>query len=215
MPLRATVALDALLTIVNWPVYVPAVAGSNCTSSVSDCPGVSVAGNDAPDTENPVPLKLADFTVTAAVPVEVSVKGWDAGSFNGMLPKLIDVAFTPNPAVPAAGETVMQKLVDTPPAFAVMVATCVVVTALTVALKPVVSALALTVTSLGTFTAELLLVRLTSTLLDVFAERYTEHASVPAVLKVLLPHDTRLGTGDADAAAAPASNVRNDSVYAK
>ena len=165
--------------------------------------------------ENPVPLKLIDFTVTARVPVEVSVNGCDTGAFKATLPKPIDVAFTPNAAVPCAGERVTEKLVDTPPALAVMVATSVVFTVLTFASKPVVSPSDLTVTSLGTVTAGLLLFRVTDSLLGVFAERYTEHASVPAVLKALLPHDTRLSTGVAEAATAPANNAKNGSVYAK
>src|SRR5258707_8151899 len=78
VPLRLTTAVllvDESLWIVNCPEAAPAVAGSNCTFSVTDCPGFKVTGKVAPDTVKPVPVNVAELMVTGAVPVEVSVTG--------------------------------------------------------------------------------------------------------------------------------------------
>jgi hypothetical protein len=77
---------------------------------------------------------------------------------------------------------VMLNVVDTPPATAVIVATCVVATLATVAVNPAVIASGLTATPPGTLTAGLLLVRVTRNLLLVVDVRYTEQASVDAPL---------------------------------
>jgi hypothetical protein len=47
--------------------------GSNCTLSVAAWPGVSVTGKVAPETVKSVPVRVAEFTVTAVVPVDVKV----------------------------------------------------------------------------------------------------------------------------------------------
>ena len=76
LPLRSTVAVlpvDELLLIVNVPVAELAAVGANCTCSVTDCCGLSVTGNVAPDTVYPVPLIPAEFTVNAEVPLDVIV----------------------------------------------------------------------------------------------------------------------------------------------
>ncbi len=65
--------------IVTWPVAAPAVAGSNCRFRVTDWLGFKVTGKVAPDMLKPVPVSVAEFTVTDAVPVEVRVKDWVAG----------------------------------------------------------------------------------------------------------------------------------------
>ena len=215
-PLSATVAVEALLAIASWPENDPAVVGSNRTSRVSDCPGFSVAGRAAPEAENPVPLTVAEFTVTGAVPVELSVNACVAAVFSATLPNPIEVAFGLSFAAPVAGETVMMYVVDALPALAVMVATCVVVTAATVALNPVVIAPGLTVTALGTDTAGLLLARVTGYLPFVAVVRYTEQASVAAALKVLLVHEMRLRAGvlcAAEAAAVVTSNARRVRIF--
>ena len=84
------------------PVSVTAVGGSNCTCHVIATPGFSVTGNVAPDTENPVPVRLAPFTVTAAVPVDVKVRFSVAAVPTGSLPKFKLVALSFNVGVPAA-----------------------------------------------------------------------------------------------------------------
>ena len=76
VPVRAitTVPLLAeLLETVIVPVCAPTVPGSKLTRNVTDCPGFSVAGNVAPDIEKSVPASVAEFTVSGAVPFEVSV----------------------------------------------------------------------------------------------------------------------------------------------
>ena len=216
VPLSITVAVEALLAIASWPENDPAVVGSNFTSRVSDCPGFSVAGRATPATENPVPLTVAELTVTGAVPVELRVSACVAGVFSATLPNPIEVEFRLSFAAPAAGETVMVYVVVSLPALAVMVATCVVVTAVTVALKPVVVAPGLTVTAPGTDTAGLLLARVTGYLPFVAVVRYTEQASVAAALKVLLWHEMRLRAGvvcAAEAAAVAPSNARSVRIF--
>ncbi len=76
MPLRLTVAVafvDELLLTVSLPVTAPVAVGANLTLSVIACFGLRVTGKVAPLTLNPVPLMVAELTVTAPVPVEVSV----------------------------------------------------------------------------------------------------------------------------------------------
>jgi hypothetical protein len=75
VPLNATAIFPEveLLLIVNCPVAAPAAPGMNCTCNVIDWPGLSITGNSAPTILNPLPVTLAAFTVTAAVPVEVNV----------------------------------------------------------------------------------------------------------------------------------------------
>lgn len=186
-PLRDTVSdgsVGALLFTINLPVYDPVAAGSNCTFSVSDFPGFNTAGSVAPETEKPVPLTLAEFTVTGVVPVELSITGCDTAVFTSTLPNPSDVPFTVRAAVPAdvEGEMVMLNAVDAPCATAVIVATCVVATLATVALNPAVIAPDRTTTLLGTVTAGLLLVRVTWNHLLLVDVRYTEQGSVDAAL---------------------------------
>ncbi len=54
----------------------------------------------APDIEKPVPDNVAEFTVTAAVPVEVSVTDCVAGVLSTTLPKARLVALTLKVEVP-------------------------------------------------------------------------------------------------------------------
>ena len=103
VPLKLTVAVglvDELLLIVSVPVAEPAAVGANFTVSVSVCLGLSVTGNVAPDTVNPVPLTAAEFTVTAPVPVEVSVTDCVALDPTVTLPKLRLAGLTVNVGVP-------------------------------------------------------------------------------------------------------------------
>ncbi len=141
-----------------------------------------MAGSVAPESEKPLPLTLAEFTVTGAVPVELSSTGCDTAVFTSTLPNPRDVPLTLKAAAPVEGEMVMLNVVDTPPATAVIVATCVVATLATDALKLAVVAPDLTVTRPGTVTAGSLLVRVTWTHLLVVDVRETEQASVDAPL---------------------------------
>ena len=65
--------VDELLVTVNCPLADPVVAGSNVSVTESDWPGLSVAGRLTADAEKPVPVTAIEFTVTAAVPVELRV----------------------------------------------------------------------------------------------------------------------------------------------
>ena len=83
--------------------------------------GFSVTGKVAPDIEKPVPDDLAEFTVTAAVPVDVSVTDCVAGVLSTTLPKARLVALRLNVEVPAAFNCNANVFVA-PPAPAVSVA---------------------------------------------------------------------------------------------
>ena len=76
VPLNATVMvefIDALLVTVNWPVADPRTVGLNVKVSDIVWPGLSFAGRLTAETEKPLPETATEFTVTAAVPVDVSV----------------------------------------------------------------------------------------------------------------------------------------------
>ena len=76
MPVRLISAVplgEELLWMLSCPVAAPVVVGSNPTSSVTARPGFRVTGNVAPDIVKPLPVTVAALTVTAAVPVELSV----------------------------------------------------------------------------------------------------------------------------------------------
>jgi hypothetical protein len=72
-PITAVPLVEELLMMVSRPVAAPAAVGSNCTLNVAAWPGVSVAGKVAPETVKSVPVRVAEFTVTAVVPVDVRV----------------------------------------------------------------------------------------------------------------------------------------------
>jgi hypothetical protein len=65
--------VEELLPIVICPVAGPADAGLNCTCSVIDCVGVSVAGKLPPTIAKPAPVIAAELMVNGEVPVDVSV----------------------------------------------------------------------------------------------------------------------------------------------
>ena len=76
VPLKATVAvlpLVELLLIVSCPVAGPVAVGRNCNCKVSDWFGFSVTGKDPATMVKPAPEIEAEFTVTGAVPDDVSV----------------------------------------------------------------------------------------------------------------------------------------------
>ena len=156
-----------------------------------------MAGNVPPDTENPVPVTVAELTVTAAVPTDLSVTGWVVGVLITTVPKDTLVALTLSVAVPpVVGFSCSENVFETPFAVAVRVTACVVLTAATVAVKFAVVALLDTVTEPGTVTTLLLLERLTLTPpLPAALLSVTVHASVPAPVIEALVQDNALTVG--------------------
>jgi hypothetical protein len=105
VPLRFTTAVllaDELLWTISCPDAVPVAVGSNCTFSVTDCPGFKVTGNVAPDIVKAVPVSAAELMVSGAVPEEVSVTGWVDALFTVTLPKVRLAALTVNCELAAA-----------------------------------------------------------------------------------------------------------------
>ena len=99
MPLNATtvvVPLEELLLIVICPDAATAVVGLNCTCSVTACVGFSVTGRLPPKIVKPAPVIEAEFTVTAEVPVDISVSGNVVDVFTVTLPKLRLAVLTDN-----------------------------------------------------------------------------------------------------------------------
>jgi hypothetical protein len=91
VPVRETVAVPPvveLLLILSCPVRGPDVGGSNCSFNVKVWLGFSVAGKLPPIILKPVPVIVAEFTVTGVVPVEVTVKDCAVAVFTVALPKL-------------------------------------------------------------------------------------------------------------------------------
>jgi hypothetical protein len=153
-----------------------------------------VAGRLAPDTENPVPLAVAEFTVTAPVPVEVSVTVCEAVVFTTTLPNEMLVAFRLRAGV--AAFSCSEAASDVLPVEAVRVTVCAVLTEATFAVKVALVAVAGTVTEPGTVTALLLLVRATPTPPVGAAELSdTVHVVVPAPVNELLPQENALSVG--------------------
>jgi hypothetical protein len=99
VPLTATVAvppLAQLLEMLSVPLAVPVTVGLKLTCMVSDCPGFRVAGNVIPDIVKPVPERVAELIVTAAVPVEVKVRVFIEVEFRFTVPKDRLLALTPS-----------------------------------------------------------------------------------------------------------------------
>ena len=99
-PMTAVPLVEELLMIVSCPVAAPAVDGSNCTFSVAICPVVNVAGNVGPDSVKPVPVTVAELTVTDPVPVLVKVTVCVDSVFNVTLPNPTLVALMLSVDVP-------------------------------------------------------------------------------------------------------------------
>lgn len=64
--------VDDVLEIVNWPEVFPVVVGSNVRVRFRVWPGLSLAGRVTAEAEKPFPETEMEFTVTAAVPLDVS-----------------------------------------------------------------------------------------------------------------------------------------------
>lgn len=102
-----------------------------------------------------------------------------------------------------AGFNCSAYVVDAPPAVAVRVAVCAVLTAAAAAVNPALEAPPATVTDAGTVTTLLLLVRLTTVAFVADEDSITVHASVPAPVSDALLHETALTAADAGDAPCP------------
>jgi len=190
MPTMAVPLVDALLSTVSWLDTAPAVCGSKLTSSVSAKVGFNVTGKVAPDKVNPVPFNLAESIVTGAVPVEVSVTGRVDDVFTVTFPKAKLGVLMVNEALAWEAFNCIAKVLETPPALAVKVTACAVVTADTVAVNPALVAFAGTVTVAGTATAALPLPRLTlKPLLPATVVSVTVQASLPEPVRDAFPQE--------------------------
>ncbi len=139
----------------------------------------------APETVKPVPVTVAELTVTDAVPEEVKVTEWVDGVLMSTSPKAMVVALTVSVGVPLP--SCKAKVSATLPALAVRVTVCAVLTEETVAVKVAVVEPAPTVAEAGTVTDELLLARLTlKPPLGAAAVSVTVQLSLPAAVMELL-----------------------------
>ena len=87
----------------------------NCTCSVSVCPGFRVVGKVTPTIVKPAPVIAAEFTVTADVPVELSVSVLVVAVFTVTLPKLRLAALTPRIGFAAATPVPLSVTTDVAP----------------------------------------------------------------------------------------------------
>lgn len=198
----------ALLIIVNVPLAAPVVVGSNCNCSVIELPGLRFAGKDVPATVNPVPLTAALLMVSAAVPDEVSNTDCVDAVLRLTLPKATLVA--PTVSAGAAALNCRPNVLVIPPAAAVSVALCAVVTAEAAAVKAALAEPAGTVTDAGTVTALLLLATLTlRPPVPAGAVRVTEQESLATPVSVPLLQEMPLSV---PAAAVPVPLRRTPAV---
>ena len=152
-----------------------------------------MTGKVAADIVKPVPLSVAELMVTGAVPVEVNVTGSVDAVFTVTLPNAKLAGLMVN--VGTAAFSCSAKVLETPPALAVRVTDCAVVTDDTVAVNPALVALAGTTTVAGTVTEALLLVRPTLTPPLPAAElSVTVHVSLPAPVMDALLQESPLNT---------------------
>jgi hypothetical protein len=194
VPLSAIVAaLEALLLIVTVPLAAPATVGSNPTVSVAVCPGFNVNGVLIPDTENSAPLTATPLIVSAVVPDDVTVTACVVAAFSSSVPNatLVELRLSPG----TAAFSCMANVPLTPPAVAVSVAVCSVLTDEAVAVNPALEAPAATVTDAGTVTAALLLARFTVRGPAAAPVSVTVQASVAAPVSDALPHVTPFTAG--------------------
>jgi hypothetical protein len=120
VPVRLT-AVESVesLPTVNCPVEAPAAVGSNCTVKEVEEPGFKVMGKVDVETVKPAPVTVAELMVTAAAPVEVTVKVCVAAVFTATLPKAKLVPLRVSEGL--ATSTSTSVLSETPPAEAVSV----------------------------------------------------------------------------------------------
>lgn len=154
-----------------------------------------------PRTEKAVPVRVAELMVTGRMPEDFNVNDCVDGVPTVTSPKDKLVALKPRLAEPplgvggAAGFSCMTSVCETPPALAVSVTDCVLLTVDTTALNPVVVAPVRTVTADGTETNWLSLERLTTNGLVAGALKVTVHAFVSDELREGVPQETALSVG--------------------
>jgi hypothetical protein len=146
-----------------------------------------------PDTENPAPVNETPLIVSAVVPDDVTVTACVVAAFSSSVPNatLVELRLSPG----TAAFSCMANVPLTPPAVAVSVAVCAVVTADADAVNPALEAPAATVTDAGTVTAALLLARFTVRGPAAAPVSVTVQASVAAPVSDALPHVTPLTAG--------------------
>jgi hypothetical protein len=197
VPLRGTVSVgfvDELLLIVSCPVAVPTADGLNVSVRVIVWPGFNVAGRLGEEAEKPLPVAVTEFTVTAAVPLEVSITVCVVGVFTPTPPNEMLVAFKLSAGLPEF--SCSESAFEVPPAVAVSVTDCALLTEETFAVNVALVAVAGTVTELGTETALLLLERVTLTPpLGAEPDRLTVHISASDPVIDVLPQFTALTVG--------------------
>lgn len=195
----AILLVDELLSTVSRPGTGPAVCGSKFTSSVSAKFEFKVTGKVAPDIVKPVPLKVAELIITGAVPVDVSVTGSVDDVLTVTFPKAKLAVLMVNPGTfTAEAPSCIAKVLETPPALAVKLAACAVVTAETIAVNPALVAPAGTVTVAGTVTAAFPLVRPTlKPPLPAAKLNVAVQASVPDPVRDALPQEIALNDAGA------------------
>jgi hypothetical protein len=157
----------------------------NWTLSATVCPGFSVSGKLAPETEKPAPVTVAAVTLVASVPVDESVTDCDTVEFTATPPNEMFVELKLSAREPAA-LSFNAKLAVAFPAVAVRVAVWSVFTSATVAVKPALVGEEGTVTVDGTLTTGLLLDKLTVVSLVTVPLSVTEHETVAAPVIVAL-----------------------------
>jgi hypothetical protein len=139
----------------------------------------------------PVPVNVAEFMVTGAVPLEVSVTDSVDGVFSVTLPNATLAGLIVN--VGTAAFSCRAKVFDTPPMLAVRVTDCAVVTDVAIAVNTALVELAGTTTVAGAATAVLLLLNPTLTPLLPAAElSVTEQLSFPAPVSDALLQEREL-----------------------
>ncbi len=147
--------------------------------------------------EKPLPVTARELTVTAAVPLEVSVTVCVTGVLSSTLPNGMLEAFAVSTPEAAASCSEIDRELD--PAVAVSVTDCAVVTAATLAVNAALVAVAGTVTELGTVTAPLLLASATlNPPLGALPDRVTVQASASDPVMEVLLHEIPLTVGVAE-----------------
>jgi hypothetical protein len=194
VPLRLTVIdapVEELLAIVRAAVAAPAAVGLNCTVSVAVWPTFSVSGKAAPETVKPAPLKVAEFTVTATLPVELNVTVWLDVPFTATLPNVTLEALKLRVGI--AAFSCSAAVCVEPFADAVSVAVCAVLTEAAVAVNAALAAPAGIETDAGTVTALVLLASATLTPpAGAAVFRTIVHEPEPAPVNDVVPHEMPL-----------------------
>jgi hypothetical protein len=197
VPLRGNVNVgfvDELLLIVSCPVAAPTADGSKVSVTVIVWPGFNAAGRVGDEAEKPLPVAVTEFTVTAFVPLEVSVTVCVVGVFTATPPNEMLVAFRVR--ADTAAFSCSRIAFEVLPVVAVSVADCALLTEAAFAVNDALVAVAGMVTELGTVTALLLLARDAVTPpVGAEPDRLTVHVSANDPVIEVLPQFTALTVG--------------------